>query len=71
VSWICVISAEMISGQFGVGYRTWLAYTVIDYPGVIVGMITIGLLGWGSSALIEFAGRRVVRWLPRDQRSGR
>jgi NitT/TauT family transport system permease protein len=71
VSWICVISAEMISGQFGVGYRTWLAYTVIDYPGVIVGMITIGLLGWGSSALIELAGRRVVRWLPRDQRSGR
>lgn len=71
VSWICVISAEMISGQYGVGYRTWLAYTVIDYPGVIVGMLTIGLLGWGASAAIELVGRRCNRWLPEDKRSSR
>jgi NitT/TauT family transport system permease protein len=72
VSWICVISAEMISGQYGVGYRTWKAYTVIDYPGVLVGMITIGLLGWLTASGIELAGRRATRWLPRDEsRSGR
>jgi sulfonate transport system permease protein len=65
VSWICVISAEMISGQYGVGYRTWQAYTVVDYPGVLVGMVTIGALGWATSALVELAGRRVTRWLPR------
>jgi NitT/TauT family transport system permease protein len=65
VSWICVISAEMISGQYGVGYRTWSAYTVVDYPGVFVGMVTIGALGWATSALVELAGRRVTRWLPR------
>ncbi|MYS06399.1 ABC transporter permease subunit, partial [Streptomyces sp. SID6041] len=46
VSWICVISAEMISGEYGVGYRTWQDYTVVDYPGVFVGMATIGALGW-------------------------
>ncbi|WP_264991390.1 ABC transporter permease, partial [Mycobacterium kiyosense] len=27
VAWICVISAEMISGRLGVGYRTWQDYT--------------------------------------------
>jgi len=64
VSWICVISAEMVSGQFGVGYRTWQAYTVLDYPGVFVGMATIGLLGWLTSGAIELLGRRVTRWLP-------
>lgn len=64
VAWICVISAEMISGDFGVGYRTWQAYTVVDYPGVIVGMITIGLVGWLTSSAIELAGRRLTRWLP-------
>ncbi|MFC9330270.1 ABC transporter permease [Kitasatospora sp. NPDC057015] len=64
VSWICVISAEMVSGQFGVGYRTWQSYTVLDYPGVFVGMATIGLLGWLTSAAVELAGRRVTRWLP-------
>jgi NitT/TauT family transport system permease protein len=29
VSWICVISAEMISGQLGVGYRTWTALALL------------------------------------------
>ncbi|MFI7601406.1 ABC transporter permease [Actinoplanes sp. NPDC049681] len=69
VSWICVISAEMISGDFGVGYRTWHAYTIVDYPAVLVGMVTIGVLGWGTSAAVELIGRRVTRWLP-DRRSG-
>ncbi|MEV4641352.1 ABC transporter permease [Actinoplanes sp. NPDC049548] len=64
VSWICVISAEMISGDFGVGYRTWHAYTIVDYPAVLVGMITIGVLGWGTAAAVELLGRRVTRWLP-------
>ncbi|MEU1051211.1 ABC transporter permease [Streptomyces sp. NPDC005876] len=65
VSWICVISAEMISGQYGVGYRTWQDYTVVDYPGVFVGMITIGVLGWLTSTAVELLGRRLTRWLPR------
>jgi NitT/TauT family transport system permease protein len=71
VAWICVISAEMISGQFGVGYRTWQAYTIVDYPGVVVGMITIGLLGGLTSGLTELAGRRATRWLPRQGRRRR
>lgn len=68
VSWICVISAEMISGQHGVGYRTWTAYTIVDYPSVFVGMLTIGLLGWITSATVEFIGRRLTGWLAADQR---
>ncbi|MCG5432859.1 ABC transporter permease [Mycobacterium sp. MYCO198283] len=67
VAWICVISAEMISGRLGVGYRTWQAYTVLAYPEVFVGIITIGVLGFGTSAAIELVGRRVTRWLPRGQ----
>ncbi|MFC8995299.1 ABC transporter permease [Streptomyces rochei] len=65
VSWICVISAEMVSGQYGVGYRTWQDYTVLDYPGVFVGMVTIGVLGWLTSTAVELLGRRLTRWLPR------
>ncbi|MFD9596736.1 ABC transporter permease [Kitasatospora sp. NPDC059973] len=64
VAWICVISAEMVSGQFGVGYRTWSAYTVLDYPGVFTGMVTIGLLGWATSGAVELVGRRLTAWLP-------
>ena len=71
VAWICVISAEMISGDFGVGYRTWQAYTIVDYPGVIVGMVSIGVLGWLTSGCVELLGRRLTRWLASEQRSQR
>ena len=71
VAWICVISAEMISGRLGVGYRTWQAYTVLAYPDVFVGIITIGVLGFVTSAAVELIGRRVTRWLPRAEGNSR
>jgi NitT/TauT family transport system permease protein len=71
VAWICVISAEMISGRLGVGYRTWQAYTVLAYPEVFVGIITIGVLGFATSAAVELIGRRATRWLPRGEENAR
>ncbi|MEB3068554.1 ABC transporter permease [[Mycobacterium] vasticus] len=71
VSWICVISAEMISGRLGIGYRTWQAYTVLAYPDVFVGIITIGVLGFATSAAVELLGRRLTRWLPRNEEKPR
>lgn len=69
VAWICVISAEMISGDLGLGYRTWQAYTIVDYPGVIVGMLSIGVVGQLTSSCIELLGRRLTRWLASEQRN--
>ena len=69
VAWICVISAEMISGDFGLGYRTWQAYTIVDYPDVVVGMLSIGAIGFLTSGLVELVGRRLTRWLASEQRS--
>ncbi|MFD0174931.1 ABC transporter permease, partial [Streptomyces rochei] len=43
----------------------WQDYTVLDYPGVFVGMVTIGVLGWLTSTAVELLGRRLTRWLPR------
>lgn len=71
VAWICVISAEMISGRLGVGYRTWQAYTVLNYPDVFVGIVTIGVLGFGTAAAVELIGRRATRWLPRAEENVR
>lgn len=71
VSWICVISAEMISGRLGIGYRTWQAYTVLAYPDVFVGIITIGVLGFATSAAVEVLGRRLTSWLPRSEEYAR
>lgn len=60
--WFCLVTAEMISGQFGIGYYTWESYTVQNYANIIVGMLLIGALGMGSSALIRLAGRWLMPW---------
>ena len=60
--WFCLVSAEMISGQFGIGYYTWESYTLQNYGGIIVGMLVIGLLGMGCSALIRGAARLAMPW---------
>jgi NitT/TauT family transport system permease protein len=61
-SWFSLVTAEMISGQFGIGYYTWEAYTLQKYPNIVLGMISIGILGMGSSFLIKAIGRRLMPW---------
>lgn len=61
-SWFCLVTAEMISGQFGIGYYTWESYTVQRYPDIVVGMLVIGLLGMGSSAVVKVIGERLTPW---------
>ncbi|HWA77019.1 MAG TPA: ABC transporter permease [Polyangiaceae bacterium] len=61
-SWFSLVTAEMISGQFGIGYYTWEAYTLQKYPSIVLGMIAIGVLGMGSSFVIRHVGRRLMPW---------
>lgn len=60
--WFCLVTAEMIAGQFGIGYYTWESYTVQNYANVVVGMLVIGGLGMGSSALIRVSGNALMPW---------
>lgn len=60
--WFCLVTAEMIAGQYGIGYYTWESYTVQAYPNIVVGMLVIGGLGMGSSALIRQAGHSLMPW---------
>jgi len=62
VAWVSLIAAEMISGQFGIGYFTWEAYSLVQYADIALGMICIGVLGLGSSAAIRGIGRLVMPW---------
>jgi NitT/TauT family transport system permease protein len=62
VAWVSLIAAEMISGQYGIGYFTWEAYSLVQYPDIVLGMVCIGVLGLGSSALIRGIGRAVMPW---------
>ncbi|MBT0962225.1 ABC transporter permease [Denitromonas iodatirespirans] len=62
VAWVSLIAAEMISGQFGVGYFTWEAYSLIEYPHIVVGMLVIGVLGLLCSGAIRLAGKILMPW---------
>jgi len=61
-AWFCLVTAEMISGQFGIGYYTWAAYTIQNYPDIVVGMLLIGVIGMGSSALVKKLGDLAMPW---------
>lgn len=62
VAWVSLIAAEMISGQYGIGYFTWEAYSLVQYPDIALGMIAIGVLGLASSLLIRAMGRLAMPW---------
>jgi NitT/TauT family transport system permease protein len=62
IAWMAVVAAEMIAGEFGLGYMIWDAYALARYPLIVVGMVIIGVLGSASSAIIRRLGSRLVRW---------
>jgi NitT/TauT family transport system permease protein len=63
VAWVSLIAAEMISGQFGIGYFTWEAYSLISYPDIALGMITIGVLGLLCSKAINISSKLAMPWM--------
>jgi NitT/TauT family transport system permease protein len=63
VAWVSLIAAEMISGQFGIGYFTWEAYSLISYAEIALGMITIGILGLLCSKAIQICSRLATPWI--------
>jgi NitT/TauT family transport system permease protein len=62
ISWETVVAAEMIAGQYGLGYLTWESYNLIRYPEVILSMASIGVLGYICSALIRAAANKYLAW---------
>jgi NitT/TauT family transport system permease protein len=65
-SWFCLVAGEMIAGKYGLGYLIWNAYMEFQEPVLIIAMITLGFLGWFSSALIRMVARRLMQWQVRE-----
>jgi NitT/TauT family transport system permease protein len=62
VSWFSLLAGEIISGQYGIGYFTWNAYSLINYPDIVVGMLVIGFLGTLSTVAVKSLTRPFLRW---------
>ncbi|MFQ3790240.1 ABC transporter permease [Halomonas sp. A29] len=62
VAWFSLLAGEIISGQYGIGYFTWSAYTLVEYPKIIIGMLVIGGLGSLCTLLVRKACAPLLRW---------
>jgi NitT/TauT family transport system permease protein len=62
VSWFSLLAGEIISGQYGIGYFTWNAYSLINYPDIVVGMLVIGGLGTLSTLAVKKLTQPMLSW---------
>ena len=61
-SWTTLVAAELVGALVGVGFVLNMAQQDL-YPGMIlVGMVTVGILGWATTWLLAKAERRALAW---------
>jgi NitT/TauT family transport system permease protein len=66
VAWFSLVAAEMVSGQFGLGYVINTSYTMVRYPTIVIGMITLGAVGYVTSAMVRLLGDQMMEWRVRE-----
>ncbi len=66
VAWFSLVAGEMVSGQYGLGYVINTSYTMVRYPTIIIGMVTLGIVGYVTSAAIRLLGDYMMQWRTRE-----
>ncbi|MGV9861790.1 ABC transporter permease [Rhodococcus koreensis] len=62
ISMLLVIGVEFVNAQEGLGYYTWHAWQMFIPDRMYVGIVTVSIVGVLFSAVIGYAGGRMVRW---------
>jgi NitT/TauT family transport system permease protein len=60
VSWFSLVAGEMVAGQSGLGYLINSSYATVRYPTIVIGMLTLGIVGFASSALVGVLAKRLA-----------
>lgn len=66
VAWFSLVAGEMVSGQYGLGYVINTSYTMVRYPTIIIGMATLGAVGYTTSAMVRAVGDYMMQWRLRE-----
>lgn len=61
-SWMCVVAAELVASSTGLGYMIMYARQFGQTDVVIVGMLTIGIIGKVMDSILMMIEKRVIRW---------
>jgi NitT/TauT family transport system permease protein len=70
VAWFSLVAGEMVSGQYGLGYLINTSYTMVKYPTMVIGMITLGVVGYVTSAAVRILGNYLMQWRARELAMG-
>src|SRR5947209_15432466 len=70
VAWFSLVAGEMVSGQYGLGYLINTSYTMVQYPTMVIGMITLGIVGYATSAAVRILGNYLMQWRTRELAMG-
>ena len=62
VGWMCVVAAELIAAQSGLGYMIQQSRLLLQTQFVLTGMIVIGIIGFALNAVMTAIERRLVPW---------
>jgi len=65
VAWFSLVAAEMVSGDYGLGYMILASYMNNVTVPMVIGMLTLGFVGWFTSALVRMTGNRLMQWRTR------
>jgi ABC-type nitrate/sulfonate/bicarbonate transport system permease component len=60
-SFLTIVSAEIVAAQVGLGSMIWTSRNYGKTEWVFVGIITLGLLGYGCDRVVRFAARRFLK----------
>jgi ABC-type nitrate/sulfonate/bicarbonate transport system permease component len=61
-AWFCVIVAELVGAQSGLGYMIQLNRLTLQSEKVFAGMVMIGVVGFSMNRLMVAVHRRAVPW---------
>lgn len=62
VAWFSLVAAEMVSGDYGLGYLIMQSYVNSVTVPLVIGMVTLGFVGWFTSALVRRVGNLMMQW---------
>jgi NitT/TauT family transport system permease protein len=58
-----VVAVELLSTNNGLGYLIWHSWQILSLGQSMVGLVTVGLLGYATFLLLDQFERRALPWV--------
>lgn len=57
-AWLVIVAAEMLTGGIGIGFWIWDEYNNLNYYNIIIGIFTVGIIGFVLDLIMGFIADR-------------